>query len=816
MIVVKLREHLDKRLSKTALDTDKVQNTALVILKGWEDYEEKIDGILMNSIINLQKKFHHDDGDNTAGMTKLTAAVSSIGMIFNTEINGYVNFDKKNIHQISALGAMFLECLEKNSYIEINRDSPDYVGSSNKRPNMIHTTHKWCEMSGLIEVMTTSKFSGLRFEKPEEVKGLFDTISKRPILKHSDDTALFNTMLDTDFMAGVNSVRQTGWRVNREVFDAIIRMSFDTTIPMIPDGGSKLDVDTKFKILQAESKRVAKNLPNRYGNAQKDFEEASVMWSLKKKLLKQRSQIIETQITIAKASGLLNETAFFYDVEADYRGRIYYAEPYLNYQGADLAKGMLEFAEGRPMTASGYDWLLRHIACSYNQSFSIDELRNIDYFEQDYVANLEEDKLDNISVDKMSLQDRINWSVANMEALITIGISKELNSNAEKPFMLLAACIDLCNYLNAKAKGDAHLSHLPVPVDGTSNGVQHTAAINLDADTGRLVGLVPSDVPVDLYVKVGQDMAQDSNGYFDSRNMPMKDIRKNISKRSTMTRQYSAGKKKIAEAMFSDCYKNGASEKYNITAQDCEYLAGVAIKSIDNICPSNKVVKRYLTSVASFELGKYRWEFEDGSDATTFRNNLKKDLRLIDHKDKSEEANSKRNTIYQKMGTTKHMLIEGNGKDIISWTTPNGFKAQANLFVKESVDTKVRISGKRYTLIFQLETDVPDVQKHLSAITANMIHSYDSAHMLNTSKTWSEDFTGSFGAVHDSFSVHASDVEDLLKVNKDEFIKMYQGVNMYDYFTKTILSNTDGFDEPKPELGELNLEGVRESDFFFS
>ena len=86
----------------------------------------------------------------------------------------------------------------------------------------------------------------------------------------------------------------------------------------------------------------------------------------------------------AKASNYVNIDKFFYDVEVDYRGRIYYADSFLHYQGSDLAKGLLEFSEGKVMTQQGYRWLLRHIACSYNQSYSVSELEDIDFFEYDY------------------------------------------------------------------------------------------------------------------------------------------------------------------------------------------------------------------------------------------------------------------------------------------------------------------------------------------------------------------------------------------------------------------------------------------------
>ena len=72
----------------------------------------------------------------------------------------------------------------------------------------------------------------------------------------------------------------------------------------------------------------------------------------------------------------------------------------------------------------------------------------------------------------------------------------------------------------------------------------------------------------------------------------------------------------------------------------------------------------------------------------------------------------------------------------------------------------------------------------------------------------------SFGAIHDSFSVHACNVEELIYTTKSEFIKMYAKDIFKDMRTE-IIWNDKLFDEDIPELGRLILEDIYESDFFF-
>ena len=72
----------------------------------------------------------------------------------------------------------------------------------------------------------------------------------------------------------------------------------------------------------------------------------------------------------------------------------------------------------------------------------------------------------------------------------------------------------------------------------------------------------------------------------------------------------------------------------------------------------------------------------------------------------------------------------------------------------------------------------------------------------------------SFGAIHDSFSVHASDVEELIYVTKSEFIKMY-AKDIFANMREEIIWNDETFNNKTPTVGKLILEDIYGSDFFF-
>ena len=268
-------------------------------------------------------------------------------------------------------------------------------------------------------------------------------------------------------------------------------------------------------------------------------------------------------------------TEFSFYLDADYRGRLYYSEPFFNFQGSDIARGQLMFARGRLFDSTASFWLGVHTACAYNQSYGIDEIP--DWVTTDYRSVLEQEELDTISVDKMTLEDRAMWTRQNIDVIVEAGKRKEFMHEAEKPISFLACCIEWYKY--SQSDGDFY-TRLPIPIDGANNGWQHLGAMSKDNKTGKLVGLVPTEVQNDFYVQVAKRLTQRMPEWFEERQIPMKHIRKGIAKRGAMTRAYSCGQKKMSESMYSDCYQFGYTIEYNISTWDCDELSSQVIRAI--------------------------------------------------------------------------------------------------------------------------------------------------------------------------------------------------------------------------------------------
>ena len=521
---------------------------------------------------------------------------------------------------------------------------------------------------------------------------------------------------------------------------------------------------------------------------------------------RRRSKLIERRFITGKAEVLKEWDGFYQTFEVDYRGRMYNTEPFLNFQSSDEAKGLLRFDKYKELTPEGEFWLAVHTAASYNESYSKDEIP--DWCEIDYKSYLEGEGLEDISVDKMTLNDRAQWTFQNADRIIGWAEANEVRPEAEKTYIFLACCYE---WRDIEEYGP--LTCIPVSIDGSNNGWQHLGAISKDKHTGKLVGLTRETIQQDFYVQTAKELInlttdERLSGILSS--MPMKHIRKGISKRGSMTRAYSAGANKIGENMYFDCKTEDYHEKYGITERDCKKLAATLVKAIETVCPGPLQTMKYLQDLAGYQLGKH--DLVGPGDVKEYKSLRGRRLELLNIKvnELTEEQLSELNDISSTLNEFSYELTYGEGEDRIEWDTPSGFKARYEKFTMVDFKQRATLNGKQIKHVLRSPTDKPDIHGFMCGISPNFIHSMDAAHMALVIADWE----GDFGAVHDSFSTHASDVEDLLKKTKEVFIKMYDHPNYFDVIREKLTNNKDNVE--KPEIGELDIGDINDSKYFFA
>ncbi|RLM87004.1 DNA-directed RNA polymerase 1B, mitochondrial-like [Panicum miliaceum] len=255
----------------------------------------------------------------------------------------------------------------------------------------------------------------------------------------------------------LNTLGSTKWRVNKRVLSIIDRIW--------SSGGRLADLVDRTDVPLPEKP---------------DTEDETLLkkwrWhmrSVKKENSERHSQRCDVELKLAVARKMKDEEGFYYPHNLDFRGRAYPMHPYLNHLGSDLCRGVLEFAEGRPLGESGLRWLKIHLANLYAGG-----------------------------VDKLSYDGRIAFAENHLEEIFDSADrpleGKRWWLGAEDPFQCLAVCMNLTEALRSSSP-ETTISHIPVHQDGSCNGLQHYAALGRDKLGAIAVNLVAGEKPADVY-----------------------------------------------------------------------------------------------------------------------------------------------------------------------------------------------------------------------------------------------------------------------------------------------------------------------------
>ncbi|EPY20332.1 DNA-directed RNA polymerase, mitochondrial [Strigomonas culicis] len=198
-----------------------------------------------------------------------------------------------------------------------------------------------------------------------------------------------------------------------------------------------------------------------------------------KELSELRSSRIHYLQALRQARSLVQFSHIYFPNSMDFRGRMYPLPGRLNHTGSDPFRGILEYAEPKPLGTVGLYWLKVHLANKMGQSkLSFDE--RVHYVEE-HIADV-------VQSAEAPLQGDRWWQ------------------EAAEPLQCLMACKELADALKCSQGPESFLSRVPVAVDGSYNGLQHYSAIGRDAFGATLVNLVPSERPADAYTGILKEM----------------------------------------------------------------------------------------------------------------------------------------------------------------------------------------------------------------------------------------------------------------------------------------------------------------------
>lgn len=421
--------------------------------------------------------------------------------------------------------------------------------------------------------------------------------------------------------------------------------------------------------------------------------------------------------------------AIYFVYFADFRGRLYAQTTGVSPQGSDMQKALLQFAVGKPLDSLDAErWFCIHGANKWGY-------------------------------DKASLDDRVRWVADRKEHILAFAddpISNNEWRDADSPLQFLAWCFEYAAWVKSP---HTFLSHLPVGMDGSCNGLQNFSAMLRDEVGGKATNLLPAALPNDIYQMVADVTAlrlrqtdPDDKGYRDR--WLSHGINRTLVKRSVMTLPYGSTRFSCADFIVGDYLKLGkvvefAKEEYGPAAQYLSHFVWDAIAEV--------VVKA-------------------------------------------------REAMAWLQGAARRVI--GEGGDEITWTTPSGFPVFQQYVEQEEHRINTKLCGNA-KLRMQIDTETPDRARHRNGIAPNFIHSYDASHLaLVTAAAAGEGLH--LAMIHDDYGTHASDAARLYRIIREVFVGMYEGCDPLAEFAAR-------YELPAPPaLGTLNLRAVLESPYFFS
>jgi DNA-directed RNA polymerase, mitochondrial len=448
------------------------------------------------------------------------------------------------------------------------------------------------------------------------------------------------------------------------------------------------------------------------------------------------------------AGKLVDEEKIWFPWYADFRGRLYPEVADLTPQGNDASKALLRFANGKPLGEDGLWWLYVRAANCYAAAEGP------------------------VAVDKQALADRYQWTTDRLDRILEAA-QDPLDgtrwwTEAEDPWCFLATCFEIAaaHRLDSPAQ---FISHLPVNLDGSCNGLQHLSAMGRNSAGCEATNVIPSedrkrrDIYDEVKEAVKDQVAIDAGKGNELAKLWRGKVDRKTVKRAVLSTPYGVTDPGMSTQLIEDGF---TEEMGNKTEQRkaADYLQKVIVKALDKKLGSAKKIMAWLQAVAAALAQHnipFRWKTPSGNEI--------------------EQA-------YWQKHEKRASTLYG---EIVLW--------------EEWPGTELRLA------------------KQKQAAAPNVVHSFDASHLVRTinacSDIWHQLYD--FSAIHDSYGVHACDTTVLTNILRREFARIYE-TNWLQEIEEYVRSYGPPEVEIPPwteyvSLGELDLpKEMRKADYAFA
>lgn len=560
---------------------------------------------------------------------------------------------------------------------------------------------------------------------------------------------------------GLNALGSIKWKVNKKILH-IAKECWNLNIPL-GDIPTRTDFDLPPEPIRPDLPRCLLDKSSESYKAYKEKHQEYLLALARYNRIKQKNMDLRSLrcsaiLKLDQAEKFQDFEQIYFPYNMDFRGRAYPIPPHLSNIGSDLCRGILCFAEAKPLGERGFYWLKVHLA-----NFA--------------------------GKDKLSFDERAQFVDNNLEQLRDSVMNpfggQRWWMSLEDPFQGLATCHEIISAIDS---GDptTYRCSLPVHMDGSCNGLQHYAALGRDLIGGKAVNLCATNEPQDVYVGVMHEVVkrvakeaerelefdvsdatnlntQQKKDLYNNRSAKLVNglIDRGVVKRTVMTSVYGVtfigARQQIQEKIEDKLESQGIDvfDKNTEIFHACGYLAKVTMETIGDLFSGAKGTMNWLTQCA----------------------------RLI----------------------TQHGYP-------VAWISPIGLPAIQPYRQKKSATLVTLLQ----TVTLTSESDDLPIhkQRQVSAFPPNYIHSLDSSHMLLTALAMHRRGL-TFSAVHDSFWTHPCDVDEMNSVLRNVFIDLYNQPLLEKQREIWQMRYPDLEFPPLPDKGQLDLDEVKRAPYFF-
>lgn len=550
-------------------------------------------------------------------------------------------------------------------------------------------------------------------------------------------------------MKAVNAIQKTPWKIDNKVL-AVAQQVLEL-------GGDRAGIPQVEPFKGLPKMSLPKNPTEEDKKKLKEHKRKAFL--LYKKEASRKGKLLRVLANIKTAERFKDYDRIYFPCNTDFRGRVY-PIPSFSFQGDDLNKGLIQFADTPPITdESSERWFL--------------------------IAGAEF-----AGIDKVSFDDEIKWIKENHKNILDtandpIGML-DWWGNLDCPWEFLQFSFEYAKMQEWKKNHNNSVigwtTGVPVAFDGTCSGLQHFSAILRDPVGAEAVNLKPSNKPQDIYGRVAQVvnqvLEQDAkNGTSDEWDEEKKrtkygtktmaqwwlnfGVNRKVTKRSVMTLAYGSKEFGFRDQVLEDTIKPHIDEGV-WTEENANQSAGYMAKLIWNAV--GKVVVKAVEGM--------QW-----------------------------------------LQTVARMVCKN--ENVVQWTTPMGLCVQQTYLTHQVKCYKLRFAQTQKRFYVPYTIGDVDSRKQANAIAPNFIHSMDASHLQFTVCTASDRGIDHFAMIHDSYGTTVAQAGQLFSIIRECFVKMYTEHDVLQEFANEMrhLVNEDLPELPKK--GDFDINEVLSSLYAF-